>query len=85
MNKFILLSILLPLALGVCSHRCQTCLGNDSEPNPYNCESCYPDNSSPFISSCNAPSKDFNKLLGPAVIITLLHLFMLAMGMGMYH
>jgi hypothetical protein len=84
MFKIIILTIIIPLVLSTCSFYCQTCQNNDTSTSPYACLSCFPDNDYPYITSCPTISDNFNTYLGPAIIIILLHLFMLSIGMGVY-
>lgn len=82
--RLIILTILLPHVLSLCSSLCQQCSNNNNDLSAYACLSCYPSNDTPYISTCPLPSDQFNFFIAPAVIVTLLHVFLLSVGMGMY-
>ena len=84
MNRIIFLTILLPLALSVCSIHCQSCKASNTDVSIYACLSCFPDNDNTYLSSCGTISEDWTKYLVGAVLIIVLHLFMLSIGMGVY-
>lgn len=84
MKEIIILTITLPIVLSACFSQCSQCFNDNNDPNPYSCISCYPNDSLPYISSCSSVSDQLKSYLGPAIIITALHLFMLSVGMGVY-
>ena len=84
MIKIIILAVCLGAVFGInptCASQCLTC---EEHNNPFSCLSCFPNNQYIYIFSCQSAGKDFIPFAIIAVIITILHLFALAMGFGIY-
>lgn len=81
MFKIIILTLLIGLSLEACAPQCGNCRQQD---NPYSCLSCNPDNKNIFIYSCPLPPSQLIPFIAVTIIITGLHLFMIAMGQGIY-
>jgi hypothetical protein len=79
--KIIILTLLIGLAFGSCAPACNSCRQQD---NIYSCLSCPNDNKNIYILSCPLPSTGLAPFIAITVVITGMHLFMLAMGQGVY-
>jgi hypothetical protein len=81
MLRILSLALLVATIAGSCAPQCGSCALSD---NPYSCLSCLPDNRNIFITSCPAPSSQLAPFIAIAALITVLHLFMLMVGQGVY-
>lgn len=83
MLKLITVAWWIWVVAGGCAPQCYTC---SSDSSPYACLSCLPDNRDMFLWSCPTPpsSSQMAPYIAIAAIVTLLHLFLLAMGIGVY-
>lgn len=79
--KIIILTLLIGLSLEACAQVCDSCRQQE---NIYSCLSCPNDNQNIYIFSCPQPSTGLAPFIAITVIITGMHLFMLAMGQGVY-
>lgn len=82
MNKLVIITLLIPLLYAQCWANCNTCNKNNSA---YTCTSCS-DIATPYFYSCQTASRSTTiPFVIITIVVTLMHLFMLFVGVGVYH
>jgi hypothetical protein len=81
MSHWLCLALLLPWVLSACASECGSC---SIDQNPYTCLTCPSGSGLSYLSSCTQYDQNHTPFVVLVVAVTLIHLFMLAMGIGIY-
>lgn len=85
MNKLVIIAFLVPLLYAQCSLYCANSTSCSKNSSAYACTAC-PENATPYFFSCQQPSTVTTiPFVIITVIVALVQLFMLFVGIGVYH